>query len=68
VRYWGKDLETVEKSPRDPKSALQEWAAAKKRALRYETLERTGPEHAPRFIVQALVDGMRRQGGKAAGQ
>jgi ribonuclease-3 len=59
VRFWGKDLETVENSPRDPKSALQEWAASQKRALSYQTVERTGPEHAPRFIVEALVAGMK---------
>jgi ribonuclease-3 len=59
LHVWGKDLATVEKSPRDAKSALQEWAAARKKALRYVTIERTGPEHAPRFIVEALVDGMR---------
>lgn len=42
--------------PKDPKTALQEWAL--KRALplpAYEIIEQSGPSHAPRFIVQVRV-------------
>jgi ribonuclease-3 len=42
--------------PKDPKTALQEWAL--KRALPlpvYEVLEQSGPSHAPQFIIQAKV-------------
>jgi ribonuclease-3 len=42
--------------PKDPKTALQEWAL--KRALplpAYEVLEQSGPSHAPHFIIQAKV-------------
>ena len=42
--------------PKDPKTALQEWAL--KRALplpAYEVLEQSGPSHAPNFIIQAKV-------------
>ena len=42
--------------PKDPKTALQEWAL--KRALplpAYEVLEQSGPSHAPQFIIQAKV-------------
>jgi ribonuclease-3 len=35
---------------------LQEWAAAQKRGLNYELIERSGPEHAPRFVVEARID------------
>ena len=40
-------------APRNPKSALQEWA--QKRGLAtplYTVLERDGPDHAPRFVVE----------------
>jgi ribonuclease-3 len=42
--------------PKDPKTALQEWAL--KRALplpAYEVLEQSGPSHAPQFVIQARV-------------
>lgn len=42
--------------PKDPKTALQEWAL--KRALPlplYEILERSGPSHAPQFVVRVSV-------------
>lgn len=56
-RFWGDAFETGETAPRDAKTALQEWAAAKKRGLSYVVIEQTGPEHAPRFVVEARVDG-----------
>ncbi len=43
---------------RNPKSALQEWA--QKKGLPsplYEVLERDGPDHAPRFVVQVAAGG-----------
>lgn len=56
-RFWEGEFAAVRTAPRDAKTALQEWAAARKRGLRYETLERVGPEHAPQFVVEAHVDG-----------
>ncbi len=42
--------------PQHPKSALQEWAAAKgRRAPVYEVTDRSGPGHAPRFTVSVTV-------------
>ncbi|WP_228243571.1 ribonuclease III [Porphyrobacter sp. GA68] len=39
-----------------PKSALQEWAAAKRRKPpEYEVVERLGPDHAARFTVRVRV-------------
>ncbi|MBL8552376.1 MAG: ribonuclease III [Hyphomonadaceae bacterium] len=56
--FFAEDFDAVvEASPRDPKSALQELAAAKKRDLKYVLVERTGPEHAPRFVVEAHMHG-----------
>jgi ribonuclease-3 len=56
-KFWEADF--AAEAPRDAKSALQEWAAAKRRALRYDVVERTGPEHAPRFVVEAIIDGLK---------
>jgi len=56
-RFWGEAFEAVRATPRDAKTALQEWAAAKKRGLHYNVVDQTGPEHAPHFIIDAVVDG-----------
>ncbi|GAM99494.1 ribonuclease III [alpha proteobacterium U9-1i] len=56
-KFWAGEFDALASAPRDAKTALQEWAAAKRRALHYETRERTGPEHEPVFIVEAHVDG-----------
>lgn len=49
--------------PKDPKTALQEWAL--KRALPlpvYTVLDQSGPPHAPQFIVQVKVGDAAAQG------
>lgn len=58
AQFWGDEFEGVRNLPRDPKTILQEWSAARKRALTYELMDRIGPEHAPRFVVEARVEGM----------
>jgi ribonuclease-3 len=57
TRFWGEAFEEVETAPRDAKTALQEWTAAKKLGLSYVVIEQSGPEHAPHFIIEARVDG-----------
>lgn len=54
-RFWGAAFDAA--APRDAKTALQEWAAGRHLALHYETIEQTGPEHAPKFVVEARVEG-----------
>jgi ribonuclease-3 len=50
--------EPVDPATADPKSALQEWAAAEARpAPVYQRLSRTGPDHRPEFTVQVSVAG-----------
>jgi ribonuclease-3 len=47
-----------EAPPRDPKTALQEWAQARGLALpAYELVATSGPDHALRFTVAASVAG-----------
>ncbi|MFT3726869.1 MAG: ribonuclease III [Terricaulis sp.] len=57
MRFWGDAFEHVGAAPRDAKTVLQEWAAARKKGLSYVEIERSGPEHAPHFVIEAKVDG-----------
>lgn len=57
TRFWGEAFAEVEHAPRDAKTALQEWAAARRLGLSYVVVEQSGPEHAPHFVVEARVDG-----------
>jgi ribonuclease-3 len=42
----------------DPKTALQEWAQGAGRPLpKYAVVDRKGPDHAPTFTVEAIVEG-----------
>jgi ribonuclease-3 len=42
----------------NPKTVLQEWAQGQGKALpRYDVTGREGPDHAPRFTVEVVVDG-----------
>ncbi|WP_423605830.1 ribonuclease III [Sphingomonas sp. MS122] len=55
-RLWDSRIDAQASAPKHPKSALQEWAAANnRRAPEYELLDRSGPGHAPRFKVRAVI-------------
>ncbi len=57
-RFWQPLIDEMEGPPRDPKTALQEWAQARALALPiYELVGTTGPDHALRFTVAAKVAG-----------
>lgn len=58
TRFWGDAFEAVGHTPRDAKTALQEWVAARHKGLSYVLIDQTGPEHAPRFIIEARVEAM----------
>jgi len=56
---WASRVDSHDKAPKHPKSALQEWAAANNRkAPAYEILGRSGPHHAPTFVVQVSIRGI----------
>ena len=53
---WASRVEHQDRAPKHPKSALQEWAAANNRkAPVYQLVERSGPHHAPRFVVEVEI-------------
>jgi len=55
---WGDAFTEAAGAGRDPKTALQEWAAARKlSAPAYVLAARTGPDHAPVFVIQVTVAG-----------
>lgn len=57
LRLWGKRIDTVEDDARDAKTALQEWAQARKlQPPHYITTDRSGPDHAPVFTIMAKLE------------
>ncbi len=57
LRLWGSRVATVEEDARDAKTALQEWAQARKlNPPKYITTDRSGPDHAPVFTITARLD------------
>jgi ribonuclease-3 len=60
LREWSDEFAALDE-PRiqDPKSKLQEWSLAFKRTLPiYRVVGRTGPDHAPAFVVEVRVDNL----------
>ncbi|MFB9151460.1 ribonuclease III [Roseovarius ramblicola] len=57
LRLWGARIASVEADARDAKTSLQEWAQA--RGLTppaYVETDRSGPDHAPQFTIEARLD------------
>ncbi len=58
-RAWDDRVDTHDSAPKHPKSRLQEWAAANDRkAPVYQLTSRTGPHHAPTFVVEVSINGI----------
>jgi len=57
LRFWKTRIEGVEDDARDPKTALQEWAQARRMdPPKYIETARSGPDHAPVFTIAARLD------------
>ena len=55
-RHWKGRIDQDAALLRDPKSALQEWAHARRIVPpEYVLIEQSGPDHAPRFVVEARL-------------
>lgn len=57
-RAWTGFVDRRADAPKDPKSALQEWAQGQRLPIpAYEVVRREGPDHAPNFRVRVTVRG-----------
>ena len=58
-RAWAAEFDSVARArAKEPKTELQEWAQARGRPLPfYQVISREGPDHAPLFTVEVMVDG-----------
>jgi len=57
-RFWPAEQDLPEDFTDNPKSGVQEWAAARSLSLPvYKLIKRSGQDHAPEFLVQLTVDG-----------
>ena len=54
-RYWEPAFASLGNDMRDAKTALQEWAQARRAVPVYKLLGRDGPDHAPRFVVEVHI-------------
>ena len=65
-RSWSERMNADLEPERDAKTAVQEWAQARALASpRYVEFERSGPAHAPRFVMQVLLEGFEPERGEA---
>ena len=55
---WSDRMRAVAALTRDAKTTLQEWAQARAiGAPAYQEVDRSGPDHAPKFTVRVMLDG-----------
>lgn len=58
LRLWGENIDTLTEAPQDPKTELQEWVQGRGLPLPvYEIMDKSGPDHAPEFILRVCVQG-----------
>ena len=57
INLWGDRIKNVKGDARDAKTMLQEWAQARgQNPPNYEVISRSGPDHAPDFLVKVILD------------
>ena len=67
LRSWGERLTLDAEPARDAKTAMQEWAQARSLAApRYEEVARSGPAHAPHFVMRVVLPGYDPETGEAS--
>lgn len=55
--YWERQADKVKAPPKDPKTALQEWAQARGKTLPvYRLAQSEGPAHAPVFTIEVAIE------------
>ena len=65
-KAWAPRMRAIAAPERDAKTALQEWAQARALAApAYDEVERSGPDHAPKFTVQVSIEGFAPEMGTA---
>lgn len=56
IKLWGDRIKNVQVDARDAKTMLQEWAQARgQNPPNYEVISRSGPDHAPDFLVKVIL-------------
>lgn len=67
TKLYGDRVAHMVQPPQDPKTALQEWAQARGLVVpEYVLVEKSGPDHAPAFVVEVRVAGQAAQQGTGA--
>jgi ribonuclease-3 len=67
LKAWGERITAEAEPARDAKTAVQEWAQSRALAPpRYEEVERSGPAHAPHFVMRVTLDGFEPEVGAAS--
>jgi ribonuclease III len=66
LTHWTPLMEQVSTPPKDAKTALQEWVQSQGLPLpEYREVDRVGPDHAPEFTIEVVVQGFPPTIGKA---
>ncbi|WP_102109602.1 ribonuclease III [Oceaniglobus roseus] len=66
LRHWDGALKSVDEDARDAKTALQEWAQARRQPPPvYVETGRSGPDHAPLFTIEVRLQSGERQSAQA---
>ena len=56
INLWGDRIKNVKGDARDAKTMLQEWAQARgQNPPNYKVISRSGPDHAPDFLVKVIL-------------